>query len=850
MKQNSILPYVAKPGRYIGGEHNSIHKPWQECSVHCALLFPDLYEIGMSHQGLQILYHIINNHPDSLAERGYCPDIDMAKQLKSAGLALTSLESGRPLNEFDLIGITLPYELCYTNILTILDLSGLELLSRDRDEHSPLIIGGGSCSMNPEPVADFFDAILLGDGEEGFIDIIEQIKEAKEENCSKQELLQRLSGIKGLYIPSFFEVDYKNEGSISRIKPLFKGYDTIHRRILPDLNRIDYLTSPLVPNCAIVHDRLGIEIARGCTRGCRFCQAGMIYRPVRERTPGQISDLARNAINNSGFNELALLSLSTGDYSCLDTLMHQLMDEFSDDYVSISMPSMRVGTLTQSVMDQIKRVRKTGFTVAPEAGSERLRQVINKGISEEDLLITCRDAFSLGWKLIKLYFMIGLPTETMDDIDDIVTLVKKAKQAGVQAGVGRKQINVSVGTFVPKPHTPFQWEPQISLDESKNRIDRLKQILPRKGFKLKWHDPKQSYLEGVFSRGDRRLADLLICAWNNGARLDSWSDHFNLDIWLDSAKQCGINFDDYLRRRELSETLPWDHLHAGVKPDFLKKELERAHKLQYTPDCRYHNCHKCGLCDFKLIKPIVHRRKGDIISQNDSGRTTTTESQGNSPSNQRQENHYKYMVSYEKRGSICFLGHLEILQLILRAIRRAKINVNFSQGYNPSPKISFSPPLPVGTESLAEFFIMDLPQLLKNCDQIILRLNQQLPSGLTVKEIQLYPGKFPQNIKNTFITTFPSKLTVDEHKMIDNFLDDSEVLIKRVRKGKARKINIRPLVENISAHDPNSLKWTLISQAGSPSIKVLEAIKTILPDRQPALLEIKVVKTSWRPCKN
>lgn len=849
MKQDSILPYVAKPGRYLGCEYNSIHKPWKESAVRCALLFPDLYEIGMSHQGLQILYHIINQHPDALAERGYCPDMDMAKQLQNNNLPLTSLESGHPLAEFDLLGITLPYELCYTNILTILNLSGLELLSRDRDEKSPLIIGGGSCSMNPEPMADFFDAILLGDGEEGFLDIIEQVKAAKEDNCTKKELLLRLSHIDGLYVPSFFTVDYTNDGGIESINPLNDGYGEIHRRVLPDLNRIDHLKTPLVPNAGIVHDRLGIEIARGCTRGCRFCQAGMIYRPVRERTPAQISELAHAAIDNSGFDELALLSLSTGDYSCLDTLMHQLMDNFSDDYVSISMPSMRVGTLTQSLMDQIKRVRKTGFTVAPEAGSERLRQVINKGISEEDLLTTCRDAFSLGWKLIKLYFMIGLPTETMEDIDTIVELVKKAKNAGVQAGVGRKQINVSVGTFVPKPHTPFQWEPQLSMDESHERIGRLKRLLPRKGFNLKWHDPKQSYLEGVFARGDRRLAKLLICAWENGARLDSWSDHFNLTTWQESAEQCGIDLDSYLRRRELSETLPWHHLHSGVEVAFLKKELERAHRRKYTPDCRYHSCQKCGLCDFERIKPIVIDKT--TTTEHVPSETTHSSHQCHTPpTSTTQDNHYKYLVSYEKRGRICYLGHLEILQLILRAIRRAKITVNFSQGYNPSPKISFSPPLPVGTESLVEFFIMDLPEPLDNLDQVITRLNRELSSGLTVKEIQLHSGKFPQNVKNTFMVTFPSNLTVVEHNAITRFLDQEEVLIKRVRKGKTKEINIRPLIEQITPLDANCLKWTLISRAGSPSVKVLEAIETIFADRQNELLEIKVVKTGWQPFEN
>ncbi len=846
MKQKSLLPYVSKPGRYLGGEHNSIKKSWETCGVRCALLFPDLYEIGMSHQGLQILYHIINRHQSALAERGYCPDLDMATKLKENDLPLTSLESDRPLADFDLLGITLPYELCYTNILSILDLSGLELLSCDRDDHDPLIIGGGSCSLNPEPVADFFDAILLGDGEEGIIDIIEQINIAKKTHCSKQELLKHLSHIEGVYVPSFFKIHYTDDDKIDTIKSQVEGYNEILRRILPDLNNIDHLKQPLVPSAETVHDRLGIEIARGCTRGCRFCQAGMIYRPVRERTISQITELAVNGIETSGFDELALLSLSTGDHSCLDKLLCQLMDKFSDDYVSISMPSMRVGTLTQTVMDQIKRVRKTGFTVAPEAGSERLRQFINKGITEEDLLTTCRDAFTLGWKLIKLYFMIGLPTETLEDIDDIVALAKKTKLAGEQAGVGRRQINVSVGTFVPKPHTPFQWEPQITIDESHERINRLKKLLPRKGFKLKWQDPKQSYLEGVFARGDRRLSKLLIKAWENGARFDSWSDHFNLTIWQKSADQCGMNLDNYLRRRDSSETLPWHHLRSRIETDFLKKELENAHKLHYTTDCRNNTCHKCGLCDFKRIKPVIAVKKG-TLSNTRSEVANDIDLQQAEITKEDQIDHFKYMVRYEKRGPICYLGHLDILRVVLRTLRRAKITINFSQGFNPKPKVSFSSPLPVGVESLAEFFIMDLPQPLKDLNQTLARLNRELPSGLRVKEIQLHSGKFPQNICISYIVTFPSKLTSDDHKLISHFLDQNEVILTRVKKGATKEINIRPLIDKITFNEPNKLQVTLFNRMDSPSVRVLEAIKKIFPDRQNELMEIKLLKTEWRP---
>ncbi len=845
MTDINLLPYVTKPGRYLGKEYNSIKKNWRKSMVSCALVFPDLYEIGMSHQGLQILYHIINRLPDALAERAYCPDFDMVRQLKTRGLQITSLESGYPLTDFDLIGITLPYELCYTNILTILDLCGVEPYAGDRAPDDPLIVGGGSCSMNPEPVADFFDAVLLGDGEEGIIDTIHLMKRAKKHNFSKEETLHHLRKIEGMYIPSFFAVNYMDDCKIDRIKPLVDDYSLVRRRVLADLNMIDHLTKPLVPNRSIIHDRLGIEIGRGCTRGCRFCQAGMIYRPVRERTVDEIEKLARHGISSSGFDEMALLSLSTGDYSCLDELLHTLMDSFSDKHVSVSMPSMRVGTLTQSVMDQIKRVRKTGFTIAPEAGSERLRQVINKGISEDDLIRTCRDAFSLGWNLIKLYFMIGLPTETQEDVESIVTLVKKAKEAGTQAGISRKQINVSVGTFVPKPHTPFQWEAQITMEQSRDHINRLKKLLPRKGFNLKWHDPKQSYLEGVFSRGDRRLSTLLVTAWQNGAGLDSWSEHFNLDVWLQAADQCDINLDNYLRKRELTEILPWQHLHSGVDTGFLQDELERAHKLEYTPDCRYHNCHKCGLCDFKRIKPIVVDRKRLITDNALDGANSHQDKPVTKPDRQP-DNHFKYSVTYQKKELFCYLGHLELVQLILRAIRRAGITVNFSQGYNPSPRISFSQPTPVGTQSLVEFFIMDLPHPLTDPEKTRNDLNDQLPEELQVHHISPHSGKFPQTVVSSYTITFPTPLTPEEQREASSFLKKSDAFIQRTRKGRQQTINIRPLITQMGLLDDNRLSLSILSKTGEPSVKVIEAIEVLFPTRQQELLDLSILKTDWQ----
>ena len=846
-EQRETLPFVNKPGRYLGHEYNAIVKEWEQTPFRCALIFPDLYEIGMSHQGLQILYHILNSQEKILAERCYCPAKDMEELLRSRDLPLCSLENNRPLMDFDLIGITLPYELCYTNILTILDLATIPLRAIDRDEGMPIVLGGGSCSLNPEPVADFFDAILLGDGEEAILEIAECIRLAREAKLPRVAILEKLAAIPGVYIPSHFQPSYNEDGSIAEIQALNPDFPQVTRRVVSDLSKIDHLLHPLVPNSKIVHDRLGVEVARGCTRGCRFCQAGIIYRPVRERTPEQVIDLANKGIKNSGFNELALLSLSTGDYSCLGTALPQLMDRFADEAISVSMPSMRVGTLTGKLMDQIKRVRKTGFTLAPEAGSERLRRVINKGITEQDLLTTSKDAFGLGWKVMKLYFMIGLPTETTEDIEAIADLAKKTKKVGSQSGArGRQQINVSVGTFVPKPHTPFQWDAQISMDESREKISHLKKILPRKGINLKWHDPEQSLLEGVFSRGDRRLANLLETVWKKGARLDGWSDYFDLSRWQEAASECSLVLKDFLRPRGLDEILPWQHLNSGVDENFLKEELTKAHAEAYTPDCRYHACQKCGLCDFKTIKPVVIDRKQNRDEETENKKQIQQTPVISTKPRQGEEQHFRYTVTYSRMGDICYLGHLEILQIVFRILRRAEIRTNFSKGFNPSPKVSFGPAMPVGTQSLAEYFIMDLPAPLDNLEDAKARLNKQMPPGLTVQEITLSNGNVPQEVISSYRITLHPPLSDNDTALMEKFLTTESFTVKRVRKGKVKEIDFRPLVVTLEVIDNTTVSLELISKASQAGVKPLEAVAAILQKNQEELLASVVIKTGWK----
>lgn len=839
---DSILPLVQKPGRYIGGELNSVHPDYSRIDLSFALVFPDLYEIGMSHQGLQILYHIINRQPGLVAERCYAPDVDMEAQLRQHKLPLFSLETRRPLAEFDVIGFTLPYELCYTNILTVLDLAGIPFRSEDRGEDFPLIIGGGACAMNPEPVADFFDLIVLGDGEEAVLELIWALRASREQGFSRAETLQCCADIQGVYVPSLFKPRY-SDGQPTAIEPLKKDYPAVTRRIVAELPPVELLTRPLVPIVKPIHDRLGVEIARGCTRSRRFCQAGMTYRPVRERSREQIMKLAEEGVHNSGFDELALLSLSTGDYSDLPGLLLELMDHFAEEHVSVALPSMRVGTLTPEVIEQIKRVRKSGFTVAPEAGTDRLREVINKGITEEDLLTGCRDAFAAGWNVIKFYFMIGLPTETQEDLEAIIDLAVRAKK---EAKGGRTQINVSVSTFVPKPHTPFQWHGQLSIAETKERIDFLKRKLPRKGFQPKWHEPYQSFLEGLFSRGDRRLAPLIEAAWRAGARLDGWSDHFLLERWQEAAKQLGLDLDSYLRPRNQDEVLPWDHLHCGVGRDFLLAEWQKALEQIYTPDCRNKGCQKCGLCDFKSIQPLIQKKKESepaetAAQQSESARGSWTRTEPG------QQPIFRYRVHYSRVGDGRFLGHLEVLQLVFRGLHRTGLPILFSQGFNPSPKVSFSPALPVGVESHIEYFDIDLSSPVKNLQEAAELLNISLPDFLAVQEMTAIQKKPPVDEIISYQCTLPD--SVDLEQLVarsTDFLAADQFVIERIRKQKKRELDLRPLVKRLEpdAEQGRVLLLDLLhphAAAGTSPREILEKVLG-LSEEQSRL--VRIVK--WR----
>ena len=808
------MPLVRKPGRYLGTEVNRACRPWEDAMIRFCLLFPDLYEIGMSHLGLHILYSIINSTSWALADRAYCPDTDMEQRLRERNIPLWGLETGRSLKEFDVLAITLPYELCYSNILTMLDLGEIPFLSEERVKGEwPIILGGGSCSVQPEPVADFFDAVLVGDGEEKIIEIGRFIKEAKGQKLPKDEILYQLSQIQGVYVPSLYKPIYSN-GLFKGIEP--KRADVpqiVERAIVPDLEKAPFPSRPLLPTVNIVHDRLGLEIARGCTRGCRFCQAGITYRPVRERPLSTVLEMAEKGLDSTGWEELSLLSLSTGDYSCITTLIEALTTKYLPQKTAVSLPSLRVGTLTPRIMELIRGIRKTGFTLAPEAGSERLRKVINKGITEEDLLDTAEEVFSHGWNNIKLYFMIGLPTETLDDLAAIAELARK-----VLARAKRGQVTISIGTFVPKPHTPFQWEGQISEEESRERLRFLKRNLGSRAIKMKWHEPRQSFLEGVFSRGDRRLGNVLQRAWRKGARLDAWTDRLNTTFYMEAAKEEGLDIKAYLLERDLHGPLPWDHISMGVKKDFLQSERQRAWELAYTSDCRRNKCHKCGVCDFKQIRPVVQKKCLDRIKEHSSSLEEKSKTAQIST----------ILLTYSKLGAARFLGHLDTLHTFHRAIRRARIPVAYSQGFHPMPKVSFGQPIPLGTESLAEQAAIMVTEPV-DIQELADSLNQTIPEGLYIEEAAVAAGK--KAIKEAAVTHYlilPWRGNNEKMaEALNIFQDSPEWMVEITRKGKTLSLNAKEMFCDVQLVNPEDIDQE-IRNRWKPAREALEKSQFLL----------------------
>ncbi len=597
-----ILQYVQKPARYTGGELNSVIKNPDEIALRYAFCFPDTYEIGMSHLGMKILYGLINERSDAWCERVFAPDTDMEEQMRKNNVPLFALESGDYIRDFDIIGFTLQYELCYTNVLNMLELAGIPLFAKDRTSLSPIICAGGPCACNIEPMADFFDIVFLGDGEESTNEVLDILNECKENGLSKNDFLLKAKDVKGIYVPSFYEVSYNSDNTIKEVVAKNGASEKVKKSVVSDLNTMYSPDKFVVPFIQIVHDRAVEEIFRGCIRGCRFCQAGFIYRPIREKSVETINAHAKALIKNTGYDELSLCSLSTSDHSDVNNMLSTLIDWTAESKINLSLPSLRVDNFSDELVEKLKLVRRSGLTFAPEAGTQRMRDVINKNITEEEVLNTCTKAFDNGWTSVKLYFMMGLPTETLEDIEGIADLGMKVvhafyKNPNRQKGTGI-QVSISCSSFIPKPFTPFQWEPEDTMENLEIKQEHLLKSIPSKKIKVSYHATPTSMLEGVFARGDRRLSAVIYSAFKKGCKFDSWDNHFNYDAWKEAFEENGIDPLFYTqRRRPFDEVLPWDHFDYGVSRKFLEKENIKAHNNETTPHCRI----KCAGCGANLI---------------------------------------------------------------------------------------------------------------------------------------------------------------------------------------------------------------------------------------------------------
>ena len=776
---------LKNPLQYLDGEVNAVRKDFEAAAARIALAFPDAYELGMSHQGLKILYEIVNARPEHLAERVFAPWLDREAQLRSDGTPLAALESGRPLAHFDILGFTLPYELTYTNILTMLDLGGLPLLARDRDERHPLVCGGGPGAFNPEPLADFFDFFLLGDGEEAILEIMDAVGVSRAAGEDREAQLARLGRIAGVYVPRWYRAEHDAAGRFAALVPLRDGAPArIAKRILADLDAAPYPVRPPVPFVETTHDRITIEIARGCIQRCRFCQASTTYRPYRERSAAQVLAMAEAGLASTGYDELSLAALSCGDHRRIEALITELMGRFERRRVSISLPSLRPGTITDPILREIGKVKRTGFTIAPEAGTQRLRDVISKGVTEEVILETCRRLFARGWSGVKLYFMVGLPTETAEDRAGIVALVEKIRRVGRETTGRKPAVSAAVSSFVPKPHTPFQWAAQLLPGALRPIHAKLREELQKRGATFKWHHPDISALEGLLARGDRRLGRVIHLAWLKGRRFDGWTEQFSLAPWLEACGEVGIDFEDFVsRERGIDEPLPWDHLGHPAQDAFLREERERSLAAAPSRPCPIDACEGCGVCE---VLPV--------------NRDAEPEPAGAAATTLPQAAVERLRLEYAKVGTLRYLSHLGLARAVQRLFRRADVPLAFSQGHSPHPKIQFGPPLPVGYEGEAEYLDFETSAPVDPA-ALLARLAAAAPRGLEARALVRVPPRgrslFDLIALQVYRVVIPKeRLPAPDPGawLVGRILGAAELPAQRERDGVVKTRDVRPLV--------------------------------------------------------
>jgi len=873
-----VLPLVSSPARYIGGELGTVREGFEASGTNILLTFPDAYEIGMSHQGLRILYSLLQDRPGTFCDLAYTPWPDMEGQMRAEGLPLFGLESRRPAGQFDIVGFSLGYELAYTNMLTMIDLAGSPLRAAERNQDDPIFIAGGSCTLNPTVVSPFLDLILLGDGEEAVLDAAAIVTDMKAAGAGREEILVSLRGIEGAWWPGVE-------------KP-------VRARVLKDLNTFAP-PGQIVPIMEPVHDRLALEVMRGCVRGCRFCQAGMITRPVRERDTAALVQAAAEGIADSGYSEVSLLSLSTSDFSGLGETVAGIQDKMVGKRTNLALPSLRVDSVDEGLYSRINQERPSSFTFAPEAGSQRLRDVINKNITEQDIVTTARQALHSGAKSVKLYFMIGLPTETNEDLDDLVALVGKVV---AQAPRGGSQVHVSVSPFAPKVHTPFQWAGQISRAEIDRRNHYLARPLRRMKVKVSLREPHTSFLEGVLGLGDGDLAPVVERAWELGARFDGWTEHFRIELWEQALTELNVDPESYLAPRDLEAPLPWDTVDAGVDKSFLQRDWRRALKDRILPDCRLEGaCYDCSSCDGDMVHifakleslqgteprrgpaiptkgrdgtqerispplptppaPVADHEQGpDFDLRNADRAQSGQEARKWQIWRQQAANKCWYRIEFEKSGDMVFLGHLDFQRQLHLALRRSGLPAAYSKGYHPHPLLKFGPPLPVGVVGLCECLDIALERQVPGW---IEEMNRTLPSGLKILRDAVVGGQTPRSI-DQMVTRMDYRVQLPGSAeggpavetvaaAVDAFLASDHWLYIRKRPKGDVELDARKLVSTsdfglhttTEAGDGPTLRFSLLRSDSGASLPVIDFLAALLGDALPEPGHCAITRTGY-----